>query len=453
MTDQFTDADVRWLAALGQSDQPADHEAPDRSAQPRPGLLDGPVSLHLSSRDVGAHPDRHDLSDHLVRYGPRPDARGPGGRALLAALEHTDLSGRGGGHFPVAAKWQAALRAGGGGLVVANCAEGEPASAKDATLLQLRPHLVLDGLSLAAETVGTRRAVLWLHRGDHASLQAVGRALAERRFESDLRLDIRVAQGPDRYLTGESSAVVRALSGGPSLPYLARQPAAVSGVDGRPTLVHNAETLARVALVARCGPDPELDGPLVTVVGPEHRAVVPAHPGETFRQVLLRSGAAAPGVPQALLVGGYGGNWLPWAEIAELEVAQSALEDLGASLGAGVVAAIGSGSCGLAETARLLAYLAGSSARQCGPCLFGLPALAELFANLASGRCSRADLRRLDRYAGEIAGRGACHHPDGAVRLAVSALRTFAPDVQRHVAGHPCAGVRSASFLPVPAVV
>ena len=396
--------------------------------------------------------ERQDLVAHRATYGPRPDATRQGGPALVAALERSGLTGHGGGHFPVATKWRAALAAlapGESGWVVANCAEGEPASVKDAALLQLRPHLVLDGLALAAETVGTRRAVIWLHEGDHSTEQAVHRAVAERRRASPADVVFTVVLGPEHYLSGESSAVVRALSGGHALPYLARQPAAVTGIGGRPTLVHNAETLAHVALVAAGAAGS--GGPLLTVVGPQRRAVVATGPGETFSDAVGRSGVVSE-APAAALVGGYGGTWLPWSHLGAAEVSDAALRPRGASLGAGVVAPLSAGRCGLAETARILSFLAASSARQCGPCVFGLPAMTELFERLCTGKGDRRDLKRLDRYAREVSGRGACHHPDGAVRLVRSALHTFAPDVRRHLTEGPCPGARRSTLLPVPVV-
>jgi NADH:ubiquinone oxidoreductase subunit F (NADH-binding) len=136
--------------------------------------------------------------------------------------------------------------------------------------------------------------------------------------------------------------------------------------------------------------------------------------------------------------------------VAGMRISDRELRAAGASLGAGVVAPLVPPACGVHETARLLSYLAASSARQCGPCLFGLPALAAIATSLAAGRASRADLRQLDRFAAEVAGRGACHHPDGAVRLLRSALATFADDVARHRAGTPCAEPAQAPVLPLP---
>ena len=113
--------------------------------------------------------------------------------------------------------------------------------------------------------------------------------------------------------------------------------------------------------------------------------------------------------------------------------------------------AVPEGTCGIAETAAALGYLAAQSARQRGPCRFGLPAVVEDFAALARGA---ADARRIDRVhhrLGLLPGRGACSHPDGGARLAASALRVFADDVHRHVLAGPCRAAYAPLVLPVPA--
>jgi NADH:ubiquinone oxidoreductase subunit F (NADH-binding) len=119
-----------------------------------------------------------------------------------------------------------------------------------------------------------------------------------------------------------------------------------------------------------------------------------------------------------------------------------------------VLVALPDAVCGLRETARVLGYLAGQSARQCGPCAFGLPAVAEDFAQLAEGRPSGDVLQRLERRLGVLPGRGACRHPDGAARLAASALTAFARDAQAHARHRPCPAARRGAadqgFLPIP---
>jgi NADH:ubiquinone oxidoreductase subunit F (NADH-binding) len=371
------------------------------------------------------------LAAHHRTFGPRPSCAGEGGRVLFRRLDAAALTGRGGGHFPVAAKWRrvqsARLARPGGSVVVANGAEGEPLSRKDSALLELRPHLVLDGLSCAAEALGANDAVVWLHEDAHIVRAAVTRALAERPAGAP---PIRIAVGPAHYLTGESSAVVRGLSGGRPVPGLARMPAAEAGVDGRPTLVQNVESLARVALLAR-GSDPR--SVLITLASGDQLVVV-EYPEHTTLRAAVTTGLGAI-APQALLVGGYGGRWIEWDRAAGMSMRESELRGHGVSLGAGVIAPLRADECGLRRTAEIAGFLAESSARQCGPCQFGLPAVAAIMHELARGKARRRDSRRLERFLAEVDGRGACHHPDGAVALVRSALHTFADDVAEHLRG------------------
>ena len=155
--------------------------------------------------------------------------------------------------------------------------------------------------------------------------------------------------------------------------------------------------------------------------------------------------------PQALLVGGYFGAWLPAEYAWEIPLSQPALRAAGGAMGAGIVIACPDTACGLAETARVLRYLAEETAGQCGPCMFGLPALAEAVAEPRLPRRPGPG-RRPDQPPSlpVIEGRGACRHPDGATQLVRSALRTFAADARWHDQRGPCSGIRRAPLLPVP---
>ncbi len=379
-----------------------------------------------------------DLADHLRRFGDRPSAGGHAGLALLGILDEAGLTGHGGGHFLVARKWRTALRAGGGGIVVANAAESEPRSAKDRALLATAPHLVLDGLACTAEALGAQECVMWMHEDSADARQAVSRALTERRCAGLPELPVRQELAPDRYLSGESSAVLQALSGKPALPIFSLAPAAESGYRGRPAIVHNVETLARIGLLARTGVREYSRTALVTVNTASHRRVLELDDTVTLGEAVYRAGWPAP-APQALLVGGYGGSWLKWPDGAPLRLRENELRTAGASLGAGVLIPLGAHECGVARTADIAGFLADASARQCGPCRFGLRELADRLAALAGGKARRDEIAQLGRLSAIIDGRGGCHHPDGAVRMVATSLVVFAEDVARHARGLRCA--------------
>ena len=399
-----------------------------------------------------------DLRAHLARYGPVPYRRRPG--VLIAEVEASGLTGRGGAAFPVHRKLAAVARAGarqGRKVVVANGAESEPASRKDEMLLRLAPNLVLDGLQLAAEAAGATEAHLYLH---YAPGPQILRALAERASRGLDRLGVTITQAPPRFLAGQETAVTNRLSGGPALPTF--QPPRVSerGLGGAPTLVQNVETLAHLALIARYGPrwfraigtSDEPGSMLTTVYRPDARAHIREVAIGTPLAALLGTsdgdGNGGPGV-QAWLVGGYHGTWLPAPDAAGATLDHASLRRFGAAAGAGVLAALPSDRCGLTEVARVTGYLAAESAGQCGPCLNGLPRIAAALAELAGAGHRRQTPADLERWSGLVEGRGACHHPDGTVRFVRSALTVFGPEIKRHARGQ-CSATDRTPFLPLP---
>jgi NADH:ubiquinone oxidoreductase subunit F (NADH-binding) len=326
-------------------------------------------------------------------------------------------------------------------MVIANGAEGEPLSSKDAALLQLAPHLVLDGLTLAAEAVGASSTHLYVPEAAVPPLQA---AMAQRGGR-DLRL-AGIVVAPPRFVASEESAVVAAVQGGTALPRDKRALVVAGGVGGVPALVQNVETLAHLALIARFGPEwfrqvgtPDEPGTMLVTVsgGVAGPGVYEVPLGTALEQVItIAGGATAP--PQAVLVGGFHGGWAA----PQAALSRAALLPYGAAPGAGVVHVLPAGRCGLVETAGILAYLADQSARQCGPCRIGLPSLAEAFGRLARSDWNQRPPAQIERLAALVTGRGACHHPDGTARLAGSALRTFGPEVALHQTGR-CSGMRT----------
>ncbi|WP_328351253.1 NADH-quinone oxidoreductase subunit F [Mycobacterium sp. NBC_00419] len=360
------------------------------------------------------------ITAHQSHFGPMPQV----GPDLVAAIGEAGLSGRGGAGFPTARKIGAVT--GGKPVVVGNGAEGEPLSRKDAMLLTRAPHLVIDGLEAAAAAVDADKLYLYVHAD---AMPAVTTALAERPNR------VTVVQAPDTFVAGEESSVVRRIEGGPALPRDRIVPTAISGVRGRPTLVNNVETLAHIALIARYGAEwfrsvGERDEPgtmLVTLSGAvDNQGVLEVPTGTPLTDLIDPRGVSA------VLVGGYHGSWLTADAFAGARLSRPGLKELGASPGAGIIHALGRTECGLARTAEIVGYLADESARQCGPCLNGLPRLAELVDELAYGRANDAVAKEIRRIVRLVDGRGACRHPDGTARMIRSALRAFAADIELH---------------------
>lgn len=379
-----------------------------------------------------------DLAAHVAAFGARPS---PSLDRLLGELESAGLEGRGGAGFPVHRKLAAVARAavrGGAPIVVGNGSEGEPLSAKDRVLLQRAPHLVIDGLLICAEALGADEAHLVVHADARL---AVEKALGERRDAAIVRLHV----ADHGFVGGEASALVAGVSGRPGLPSDRVVRLAERGLRRRPTLVQNVESLAQVAVIVRSGAEAhrrhgragDAGTRLVSVSAPGAAPIVfEVEGGTPITEILAAAGVLRE--PAAVLVGGFHGTWLP-PEALDAPLSPHGLAEWGASPGAGVLHVVSHGDCGIRATADMLAFLAAASARQCGPCLNGLPAIAASMRALAAGRDTRDELRRI---AGLVDGRGACAHPDGTVRLLRSALTVFADDAQAHTEGRCRAGRR-----------
>ncbi len=387
-----------------------------------------------------------DYEEFLALYGPRPRTD----EGLLASIERSGLTGRGGAGFPTFRK-MSAVRQGRRAIVVANGTDGEPASHKDEVLLHLNPHLVIDGALLAANMVGARRIILAVGRAAGADAQ-LERAVEGRRDCAS----IEVADVPERFVAGEESALVHYLSGGEAKPTNAPRRPFESGVDGRPTLVQNVETLANLALIARHGEDwfrstgtEDEPGSVLATIGGAVRVpgVIEAPLGSELSELFARCGGLTEPV-QAYLIGGYFGRWVAANE--ELRLSNASLALAGGSLGARTVVALGQDTCGVRETARVVSYMASQSAEQCGPCLFGLRTLAGRLTTIARAEPGAAEayghLAGLHR---QIARRGACAHPDGVLAFTASATQVFASEFAAHLSGH-CTARPRVPVLPVP---
>ena len=418
----------------------------------------------VSRLTVGWQDSDHSASlpEHARRYGELPPVHDGriAGHDLIELVSAAGLTGRGGAGFPTGTKMRAVAGRRGPAVLVANGMESEPASEKDQALLARAPHLVLDGIELAAAAVGATAAHLCLPRTREWLVDIAAGAVHERQLAGLDLVPVTVHELPHNYVSSEESSLVHWLNGGDARPTATPPRPYERGVGKRPTLIDNVETLAHVALIARYGAawfrqagHAEAPGTmLATVSGAvDEPGIYEIATGTRIGDVLMAARASAD--IEAVLIGGYFGSWHPISAAASLPFTKAGLARAGAAPGAGVLFALPPGGCGLAEAARILGYLAGQGAQQCGPCMFGLPAIAADLAQLAAGRPDGDPLDRLHRRFRQISGRGACHHPDGAVRMAASALTAFAADAHAHSRRRPCLahpGHQRTRMLPAP---
>jgi NADH:ubiquinone oxidoreductase subunit F (NADH-binding) len=373
---------------------------------------------------------------------------------LLGEVQSSGLLGRGGAAFPLAVKLRTVCDNGrrrGGAVVVANGEEGEPASIKDRWLLRHRPHLVLDGLRLAARMVGAARAHVYV--SDRPAAEAVAAALAE--FDAVVDgLDIRVLTVAPGYVAGEETAAVRVLNGGPAKPTDKPPRPFEEGVGGLPTLVSNVETLANLPFLQRHGSEvfrgygtATSSGTfLATITGAGRPAALYEIPhGVAFTDLLSLHGVPADQV-RGVLMGGYFAG-LVNRDILDATLDHESLRRLGSGLGCGAIAVL-TEDCPVAVAASVMAYYDRENAGQCGSCFNGTAAMSAVTEALRDGVATEEDLARLERWSVVLRGRGACATLDGATNLAASLLVQFPQLVARHLENG-CDACQSGAFSAV----
>jgi NADH:ubiquinone oxidoreductase subunit F (NADH-binding) len=399
------------------------------------------------------------LAHHLQIHGPPlvpTGTKGAWSDQFIDLIARSGLTGRGGAAFPTATKIASVRSQSPSTILVVNAMEGEPSSQKDRLLATVAPHLVLEGAELVATAIDAVEIRLCVARPHRAAVAAWRMAANERKEAGVALRPTTVFEPPGRYVGGEESALVRWLNGGDARPTFRSQRPPRLIIDGRTALVDNAETLAHIALIARhgaswfreVGTDDACGTGLFTVTGAvDAPGVYEAPFGTTVAALIHQAGTMTS--PGGILLGGYGGTWLPLAAL-ETPLSPAALSAQGCSIGTGVVIVLPSHCCGLVETARICRWMADESAGQCGPCVFGLPALALDLEQLAYEGLDHETASRLWDRLGLIEGRGACRHPDGVVRFVRSALHAFSDDVALHLQHGPCAGIELRPTLSLP---
>lgn len=374
--------------------------------------------------------------DEYLATGGYARLRDPG--ALLDQVAAAGLRGRGGAGFPLARKILTVRGGSATPILVANGEEGEPSSVKDKWLMRHRPHLVLDGVRLAAAMIGAQRAYIYI--SDIAAADSIKHALEEFDSEGWNDLFVEVHLVDPAYVAGEETAAVRSINGGPALPSDKPPRPFECGVDDRPTQISNVETLSNLPLIhARGGAWYRMNGTddstgtfLMTLSTPRETVLAEVPFGVTLRDILAWRGYDD-GV-NGVMMGGYFAG-LASARILDIALDYGSVAAAGSGLGCGAIGVFDESTCPVTVASGVLNYFAAHNAGQCGSCFNGTSAMAAVVDGLRWGRAGEEDLERLRHWTDDLRGRGACGTLDGATNAAATLLREFPQLVASHLDG------------------
>jgi NADH:ubiquinone oxidoreductase subunit F (NADH-binding) len=400
---------------------------------------------HLEKRLIEP---RASLDEYLAAGGGRglERLRTLSAEDVINIVSDSGLRGRGGAGFPTGTKWRSILSGSGERFLVCNAAEGEPATFKDRLLLRRNPYSVLEGITIAASTLGIGHVYIGLKASFTLEAETLVRAIGEMRRSHMLDgLHVELVHGPDRYLLGEETGLLAVIEGRGPFPREIRP--FMQGLFGSPssantTLVNNVETLANVpAIVAlgadwfrSCGTDSSPGTMLFTVAGDVVREGVFELPlGTPLRELLEQHAGGAPDGRRIKAV-------LPGASSAVITNLDVPLDfDLmraaGSGLGAGGFAAYDESACMVDVTRLFTRFLHVESCAQCQACKLNSGTINELTSSLHAGTGSLGDPGEILARAEKVTDGQKCALPTGTKLLVLSMLHAFGDEFATHAEG------------------
>ncbi len=401
--------------------------------------------------------------DQTVRLGGfqalgRVLAEGEPG-SVIDEVDRAGLRGRGGGGFPTARKWRLARDAAGDHkTVICNGDEGDPGAFMDRMILESFPFRVIEGLTLAAYAVGARDGIFYIREEyplAFARIQAAIEAARARGFlgadilDSGFGFDVRIVKGAGAFVCGEETALIASLEGRRGMPVL-RPPFPVeSGLEGRPTVVNNVETLALLPWIFRNGADAfaalgterSRGTKVFSLAGKVARGgLIEVPMGITIREVVEEIGGGVPdGEFKAVQVGGPSGGCIP-AALADTPIDYEALVSKGAMMGSGGLVVLDSHDCMVDMARYFLQFTQNESCGKCTFCRIGTRQMLDILERICRGRGRPRDLDELEALARTTSAGSLCGLGHAAPNPVITTLRYFRDEYEAHLKGRCPAG-------------
>jgi NADH:ubiquinone oxidoreductase subunit F (NADH-binding)/NAD-dependent dihydropyrimidine dehydrogenase PreA subunit/(2Fe-2S) ferredoxin len=409
--------------------------------------------------------DPTDIDDYVAQGGYAAFAKAltrfaPG--QVIDEIKQSGLRGRGGAGFSSGAKWEECARASGNvKYVVCNADEGDPGAYMDRSVLEGNPHAVLEGMLIAAYAVGASQGYIYVRNEYPLAVKHARLAVESARqlgllgsdiLGSGFSFDVDISRGGGAFVCGESSALMRSLSGQVGEPVPKDVHATERGFKGLPTLLNNVETLANVPAIIAKGSawfaakgTPQSKGTKIFALTGQIRntGLIEVAMGTPLTRIIedIGGGALKGASIKAVQTGGPSGGCLP-ADRFELPVDFEALAEAGSMVGSGGMVVMDERSCMVDVARYFLAFLLDESCGKCVPCRLGIDRMLEIVTDITEGRGSEEQLALLEELAETVAIGSLCALGKTAPNPVLSTLRYFRSEYEAHIRDKKCpAGV------------
>jgi NADH:ubiquinone oxidoreductase subunit F (NADH-binding)/NADH:ubiquinone oxidoreductase subunit E len=308
---------------------------------------------------------------------------------LVTMVKEAGLRGRGGAYFPMATKWESVLVHPAPRYLVVNAEEGEPGAFKDRHLMEGDPHLLIEGIAIAAHAIGAARVFLYINGQAQLAAERMAMAVADAGAAGLLGSDlsIEIYRGAGGYVCGEESVILNSIEGERAVPRPRPPLPTDAGLWGRPTVISNVETLCNLPLIVtdgiagfrEFGTEQYPGTKLVSVSGAVRRpGLYEVAIGITARSLLELAGGLEPGrTLRALVMGGPSGGFLP-PDLLDTPLVGGLIHPTGAVLGSGGVVVLDDRMSVSLALRELTAYNTAESCGKCTPCREGTARALEI---------------------------------------------------------------------------
>ncbi|MCP5273176.1 MAG: NADH-quinone oxidoreductase subunit NuoF [Burkholderiaceae bacterium] len=405
------------------------------------------------------------LQDYLARggYSALRKILGQDGGAgmtpeqVIAEVKGSALRGRGGAGFPTGLKWSFMPRAfPGAKYLVCNSDEGEPGTCKDRDILRYNPHIVIEGMAIAAYAMGIRTGYNYIHGEIFEVYERFEEALEEARaagflgddiLGSSFSFQLHAFHGFGAYICGEETALLESLEGKKGQPRFKPPFPASFGLYGKPTTINNTETFAAVPWIINHGGQAYLEvgkpnnggTKIFSVVGDVNQPgnfEIPM--GTPFSKLLELAGGVKGGALKAVIPGGSSAPVLPASIMMDCTMDYDSIAKAGSMLGSGAVIVMNDTRCMVRSLLRLSYFYQHESCGQCTPCREGTGWLWRLVNRIEHGQGKPEDLALLDSVADNIKGRTICALGDAAAMPVQGMLKHFRDEFAHHIEHKTC---------------
>jgi len=377
---------------------------------------------------------------------------------VIASIKESGLRGRGGAGFPTGLKWSFMPRQfPGQKYLVCNSDEGEPGTCKDRDILEFNPHIVIEGMAIAAYAMGISVGYNYIHGEIFQTYDRFEAALEEARaagylgdniMGSSFNFQLHAAHGFGAYICGEETALIESLEGKKGQPRFKPPFPASFGIYGKPTTINNTETFAAVPWIIRnggsaylaCGKPNNGGTKIFSVSGDvELPGNYEVPMGTSFATLLeLAGGVRAGGKLKAVIPGGSSAPVLPGSVMMDTTMDFDAIAKAGSMLGSGAVIVLDDSRCMVKSLQRLSAFYMHESCGQCTPCREGTGWLWRIVDRLENGQGKATDMDLLDSVAENIMGRTICALGDASAMPVRGMLKHFRPEFEHHITHKTC---------------